>query len=103
MPLEDGADLVCDVIDERVDPVSVLPQIRHGYCGQWRNVFWLAGHAQVASDEVDMKGGPPRVTDERGNGKAYAAVVGHLSLELLERPAARGGQAPELVCERLPE
>jgi hypothetical protein len=50
-----------------------------------------------------MKGGPPRVTDERGNGKAHAAVVGHLSLELLERPAARGGQAPELVCERLPE
>jgi hypothetical protein len=43
-----------------------------------------------------MKGGPPRVTDERGNGKAYAAVVGHLSLELLERPAARGGQARSL-------
>ena len=77
-----------------------LAQVRLGY---------IQGHVAV---EINVDG--PRVADVTGEqrGRAFddpaladevealqQPVVGHLPLELLERPAAPGGEIPELVGE----
>jgi hypothetical protein len=177
MPLENRADFIRDMIDKRIGPVSMLLYIGHDHASQWRDVLRVAGHAEILSDEIDVKGCPLRIPHEGLHRKAGTAgtcqwpwradleaepvanlqggrpaqvrlcnfpghlavqvnvdsppdadvtgeqrcrafddpalidevealqqpVVRHLPLELLERPAALGGENPELVGESPPE
>src|SRR5450432_3694159 len=106
MPLEYGADLVGDVICERIDPVSVLLDIRHAHTGQGRNSLRFAGHVHVGSDEVDVEGGPGRVADEGRDRKADTPSAGgrprRANLEAEPVADVHGDRLAQLRLSHLP-
>jgi|RhiMethySRZTD1v2_1073278.scaffolds.fasta_scaffold425808_2 hypothetical protein len=71
MTLDDRANLVGHMIDQRVGPPRG-PLVRHD--GQWRNLIGLPGHHDPIGDHVDLKGRPqPR--PNRGP-DSYASTLG---------------------------
>ena len=75
MPLEYRSDLIRDVIDKRIDPVSMLLDIRHDHAGQRRDVLRVAGHAEILSEEINVKGCPFRISHEDPHGEAGTAGI----------------------------
>ena len=47
--------------------------VGHNHTGQRGDVLWVAGHAEILSDEIDVKGGPLCIPHEVLHGKADTA------------------------------
>jgi len=53
----------------------MLLDIRHDHAGQRRDVLRVAGHAEIVSDEINVKGCPFRISHEDPHGEAGTAGI----------------------------